>query len=351
MRGESVANWRIVDGIEKNQNESSELKHYGVKGMKWGIRKEYEPKGRKSQVLNAVTLTKKTDSGNSTIKINDKAYYDLVKRTADEFGDKTPATYASEAEALYKFKNLPRFNTRLSEEQQRQAVNHNAPDYDRQLNCFECSMAYEMRRRGYNVQANKVHGGLVFETLHAFDVKDSFRLDVSSPDGSKLSSRTLAEECYRRMEDTCLRYGEGARGMVAITYAEPYSGGHAMNWVVENGEFKIIDNQSNQASGYETFLYCDSEINVFRLDNAEVLPGVTDFVEPFKPTVKEEFASKKAYSNAKKVWKKEGYADEHKESGMKVFEKIIKDVGKNVSEFVSKGKEVVTNFFKNLRGG
>lgn len=31
-----------VRSSSENQNESSELKHYGIKGMKWGIRKEKE---------------------------------------------------------------------------------------------------------------------------------------------------------------------------------------------------------------------------------------------------------------------------------------------------------------------
>ena len=31
---------------------NNELYHYGVKGMKWGVRKEYEPVGRKRVVQN-----------------------------------------------------------------------------------------------------------------------------------------------------------------------------------------------------------------------------------------------------------------------------------------------------------
>lgn len=36
-----------VRSSSENQNGSSELKHYGVKGMKWGVRKEYESSGKK----------------------------------------------------------------------------------------------------------------------------------------------------------------------------------------------------------------------------------------------------------------------------------------------------------------
>lgn len=36
--------WKVKDAISNNQN-GTELFHYGVKGMKWGVRKEYEKAG------------------------------------------------------------------------------------------------------------------------------------------------------------------------------------------------------------------------------------------------------------------------------------------------------------------
>lgn len=326
---------------EINQNESS-LTHYGVKGMRWGIRKEYETKGRKAKpkVLNAVTKTKKTDSGDSEIRILDKKEYGVRQYLIDE--GYHVSTYAPDNVALYNFNNLPKFNMRLSENQQAQAVNHDAPNNNRLNNCFECTMAYEMRRRGYNVQANENRGGYAFEAMHAFDIKNSFRLEVSSPDGSRLSSRTLAEEAYRRMEEQCLLYGNGARGMMGIYYAEPYDGGHAMSWVVEDGKFKIIDNQGVERDAYDTFLYCDANVDVYRLDDADVLPGVTDFVEPFKATDYEKANANKRYKQGQKIWKKE-----HRDIGKNAVEKVISNIGKNVGDFISKGMEAIGNFLKN----
>lgn len=320
--------------------------------MKWGVRKEYEPKGRrkaqqksgnrKPTLLSGVTKVKNSENGDSRVLINDKDYVDYQKQLLAEYYGRTPAKYASESEAIYKFKNLPKFNQRLGEDQQRNAVNHNAPDYKRKINCFECSMAYEMRRRGYNVQANEVSGGFPFEVFHAFDVKDSFNIKVSSPSGARLDSKSLAAEAYKQMEEQCLSYGEGARGYLAISYAEPYDGGHAMNWVVENGRFKIVDNQSNAVEGYETFLYAKADINIYRLDNAEALPGVTDFVEEFKATDKERKEAQARYKRQQKIWKKE-----NKKVGKNAVEKVISNIGKNVSEFVSKGMEVVGKFLRN----
>lgn len=325
--------------VRQNQNGSNELLHYGVKGMKWGIRKEYEPKGRpKTKLLNSVTKIKKTDNGDSVIKTLDKKDYQMRQDLLDE--GYSVAKYASSSEALYEFNNLPRFNQRLGEEQQRQATNHNAPNNNRQNNCFECTMAYEMRRRGYNVQANEVRGGYAFEAMHAFDIKNSFTIKMSQPSNGAVSNRTLAEEAYRSLEEQCLSYGDGARGMMGIYYAEPYSGGHAMSWVVENGKFKIIDNQNNSIEGYESFLYSDGNIDVYRLDNAEVLPGVTDFIEPFEATAKEKHDAQKRYKQQQKVWKKE-----HRANGKTIVDKIIDNIGKQVSNLVSKGKEILDGFF------
>lgn len=315
--------------------------------MRWGVRKEYESKGRKNsnkpKKLNAVTITKKTDNGDSKISILDNRDYKARQKLLDD--GYHASDYASNAEALYKFSNLPKYNARLNPTEQAQATNHDAPNNNRENNCFECTMAYEMRRRGYNVQANENRGGYAFEAMHAFDIKDAFTIEMSSPEGRKISSRGLAEEAYRRMEEKCLQYGEGARGMMGIYYAEPYDGGHAMTWVIENGEFKILDNQGVNRDPYDTFLYCDGNVDIYRLDNADVLPGVTDFIEDFEATEKEKIKAKKEYEQKRKIWKKE-----HSKTGKNVVEKVINNIGKNIGEFVSKGIEAIGKFFKNPLG-
>lgn len=147
-------------------------------------------------------------------------------------------------------------------------------------------MAYEMRMRGYDVQAKEITGGYSSEAMHAFDVKDGFTIQISNPSGSK---RDQAKEAYRQMEQKCIAYGDGARGCVGIQFYT-IDGGHNMYWIVENGEFRIIDTQDTNRDGYDIFL--ESEVvsklvTVTRLDNAEILPGVTDFVEPFELTEEE----------------------------------------------------------------
>lgn len=55
--------------IRENQNRSSELTHYGVKGMKWGIRKEYIPHPRQVVKKIATVAKKKTSTMSTTRKV------------------------------------------------------------------------------------------------------------------------------------------------------------------------------------------------------------------------------------------------------------------------------------------
>lgn len=336
--------------VRKNQNESDELYHYGVKGMRWGVRKEYETKGRKksSSALLGPKLTgtrsiKETEHGYVNTTVYDELNFDIDRATIENYIKyDDPNRYASESEARKKFNELPRFNARLSAIQQTQAVNHNAPNLDRHFNCFECTLAYEMRRRGYNVQANEVWGGFPAEVLHAFDVKDAFSIDTTTGLNFNVSYESRAKECYKQMEEQCLAYGNGARGMLGIYY--PNGGGHAMSWVVENGEFKIIDNQAQDRDGQEIFMCSDGTVKVYRLDNADVLPGVTDFVEPLVATKEEKKKAKESYERGKKI-KNEGTGFLAKNAVEKFLINSTRNIRRNINRFVSDGIMAVKKFF------
>lgn len=327
----------------------SELIHYGVKGMKWGIRKEYEAKGRKSKStsmgskLTGKLPVKTTKNGYVHTTIYDDINFNVDKVTIENYIKyDDPNRYASESEAKRKFDALPRFNARLSETQQKQAVNHNASNLNRNFNCFECTLAYEMRRRGYNVQANEVWGGFPAEVLHAFDVKDAFSIDVMTGLNVNLSYKSRAEECYKQMEEQCLAYGDGARGMMGIYYAN--GGGHAMTWVVEDGEFKIIDNQAQNRDAKEIFMCSDGTVKVYRLDNADALPGVTDFVEPITPTKKESKKAKASYERGKRI-KNEGAGFLAKNAVEKFLITSTRDIRRKADKMIKDGIMAVKKFF------
>lgn len=357
-----------LEWIVRNRDDSDSLTHYGVKGMKWGVRKD-DDKGSKDKTTN-----RKSDNGNrkdkavridegvAKVDVFDWRQFKGEQAINELISIKIPDRYASKDNAQKALDNLPRFNTRLGEEQQRQATNHDRATYMRNINCFECTMAYEMRRRGYNVQAKEMNGGWASEALHAFDVKDAFIIKLS-PDRSSSGNKTeLAKAAYKQLEEQCLSYGNGARGSVGITYFD-FDGGHSMAWEVKDGKFKIIDSQGASSSGYEAFLHADvvdSDVRVYRLDNADILPGVTDFVEPFEATDEEKDKAKpKALNMAEARAKKEADEKRNKnrkeredaqrkamkemETNRSTVEKLIRKVKTVTNDLIAKGKRFLKN--------
>lgn len=329
--------------VRSDQNGST-LVHYGVKGMKWGVRKEYEPKGRSSAQKSPVQASKieaaknkkgldkiiETEKGRTEIHINGKDDYDRYRSEIPLYRDWSPGDYFPESVALKKFRELPRIDESHNAAYERFAINNDGPTYERRMNCFECSITYEMRKRGYDVQANERMGGFNHEILHAFNVKDSFTVSSSSND-----------EAYNRVAGQCLAYGDGARGTVLMYW--PTGGGHAINWEVKNGKFILLDNQQSEVSGDDSFANCDpTNIEIWRLDNAEVLPGVTDFVEPHEQP-------KDTMAPVKPTWevKKKSVTTDKKQTGKKTVDKILREFGNNAAKFVSNGMAAIAKFFKN----
>lgn len=353
----------ISKDCDLNQNGSSELYHYGVPGMRWGVRKDdYNSKDKttrlKKDTGNKKDKTVRTEYGVEKTDIYDTSDYVSKKAMVDLVSKKMPDRYADKKNAQEKLDNLPRFNTRLTQDQQVVATNHDAQSQLRTVNCFSCSMAYEMRRRGYNVQSKEVDGGWGFETLHCFDVKDAFTVSINASRERSSDKLALAKECYKQLENQCLSYGNGARGQLGIQYYD-YNAGHAMNWVVEDGKFKIINSQSLN-NGYELFLHAEADVEVYRLDNAEILPGVTDFVESFEATDEEKDKAKpKALNMAEARAKKE--ADEKHDANRKAredaqrkamkeieaqrstVEKLIRKVKTATNDLIAKGKRFLKN--------
>lgn len=307
--------------VRSDQNGST-LAHYGVPGMKWGVRKEYELKGRKTK-KKSKTTTSSNDNVTTTVTKHGDDVYDEYRKQIKPLIDfdrgggsvHTPGLIASK-----KLDDLPKIDNRLSEDLEAWKINKGATTQKRLTNCFECTIAYEMRKRGYDVQANDKRGATAAEMLHAFDIKDSFSIQVSTINYNNFNNQRFANDFYDQVASNCLEYGDGARGTLDVYW--PLGGGHAMSWYIEDGEFHLIDPQDTSRDARECLINCNGKAEVFRLDNAELLPGAVDFVEPYKSPGKVTIKNK--------------------------VKKLIKNIGKDVSDLISKGSEFVEKLFKNL---
>lgn len=342
----------------KNQNESLDqcsLTHYGVLGMKWGVRKDRETKGpKKAKAPQSLygrnqerSKTIQTSVGDAKVDFYDPSVRRGNNILIDYIRQEQPDRYASEGVAKERFNALKKVNIKYSEDQLKYLTNHDGPNDDRLVNCFHCSMAYELRKRGYNVQAKEIRGGYNFEVQHAFNIKDAFTIKIDPKDG--VDDYERAATCYRMIADQCEEYGEGARGQIGIQYYD-YDGGHSMNWEIKDGKFRIIDSQGMDRDSYETFMHAKTDVVVQRLDNAEVLPGVTDFVEPYERTEEEEELAKKkrmiVEENRKRIIaaqarKAMDETDSNDTSIKGKVKRLAKTIEKATKELIDKGKDFV----------
>lgn len=115
----------------------------------------------------------------------------------------------------------------------------------RDINCTSCSMAYEMRRRGYDVVANKrFNRGRNNYEVEAFFKNAKFtniynqKLPIQFPglNGAPPSDSELAVITQRLAGQ-----GEGARGFIHGQYV--CGGGHSIAYEVHNGTVHFVDGQ------------------------------------------------------------------------------------------------------------
>lgn len=131
-------------------------------------------------------------------------------------------------------------------------------------NCGLCTTAYELRRRGYDVRANFAEQGRSVKTLSEF-----FK-NADIQDDSALANQTKTE-WMAAIERRLLRQGEGARGNFGGQYS--FGGGHSIIYEVTKGKVIFRDGQTGET--YRTTrdaigLFTPGKSNYFRMDNLEI---------------------------------------------------------------------------------
>lgn len=145
-------------------------------------------------------------------------------------------------------------------------------------NCTFCTVAMEMRARGYDVQARSKAQGAVTEVLYSNMFKD---FKMNRPNTQQLPNESRKDYVNRSYNNLCNeieKYGNGARGYVGIKY-EKVNSGHAMYWKVENDRVTFYDGQSGKMNPDKVFSLADpSRHSYARLDNLKLKHGVTEAV-------------------------------------------------------------------------
>lgn len=136
-------------------------------------------------------------------------------------------------------------------------------------NCTACGFAAFLRRKGYDVTARVVGDGNKNLTVIAEKCVKNYNNHLLEGSAVKFGrSRQDAAEMLLK------RYGNNAEGVCSIIWKNG-NGGHAFNWVINNGIVSFFDAQNGLDDSTVSKLFWEridpsGALNILRLDNAEI---------------------------------------------------------------------------------
>lgn len=237
------------------------LAHYGVKGMRWGVRKDDRTGGGRvgsNEDLAPLLIVTAIFAGVTAIKARFD-YVDSGKRDAKRL-DKQ----AKKSGIAHEWKKNDSLTGPKTHEQLTKdvipAINPGFPNTPgTSMNCRRCTFAYEMRRRGLDVKATKSmmatgqdSAGLIHATSKTGTDKSVLR---KTEHGSWWGETPIPTTVNRKpMEgegksvsifDALGRQPNGARGELGVSWA--FGGGHSMAYEIVNNKPIIFCTQTQQS--------------------------------------------------------------------------------------------------------
>lgn len=271
----------------------NEIEHYGVIGMKWGVRRYqpypnghkkgvylgdkvgHEPLKYKSPLVKNVKSTAKYVANFALAQVIPGyafAYNINAIRISAKY-NLDGKDYVKKQGAYEKVSELSRKASPTSPEDDVIKVNKGRAS-GQVNNCGYCTAAMEMRRRGYDVKARKKAQGIsTAQYADWFDgVKPEASLVFRDP---KQSRKEWVNASYDVLCKSIEKHGNGSRGYVAFQY-EKMNSGHTLFWEVSNGSVSFYDAQSGKKNPGDVFSYSDQRYIYARLDNCKLKPEVTE---------------------------------------------------------------------------
>lgn len=283
----------------------NELYHYGVKGMKWGVRRyQPYPSGKQGRYLGKENIKEralKRYSSPTKQKIKNDIKYAMSTvasmtipgfsllynanairhnvQTARIMMDKTD--YTKKEGPPEKLSDLKKKTSKTDVKDDLKKCNPRLGNQKGATrNCLNCVAAMEMRARGYDVRARKrAYGASEFIYGDWFNGVKLYKSTLSPKEGEK--RKQYVNRSYESLCSQIKKNGEGSRGCVNFSYDKAFGGGHTMYWKVENGDVNFYDGQVKKSKEQTdiTFSMADpSSYTYARLDNLKVNEKITEAV-------------------------------------------------------------------------
>lgn len=137
-----------------------------------------------------------------------------------------------------------------------------------QMNCMNCTAAYELRCRGYDVEAGPNPSGYDLVDISNWYVDPKI---IDLPPGKGVTAKGFADSIVENS-------GPNSRGNIMVVWEE--GGGHSMAYEVDaDNKLTIIDNQVNSIADLDKLVDMKSPTSwMCRTDNLELKEGVLDII-------------------------------------------------------------------------
>lgn len=143
-------------------------------------------------------------------------------------------------------------------------------------NCTNCVAAYDLRRRGYDVEAKPLVGGRPSRVM----IMESYNM----PDGSEMQFSDYFQRAQKIPKNRILKHiidnnPVGSRGFIWGAWGRSRSG-HIWNWeITEDRKVRFIEPQNPEPVSTRHYIKDITSTQYIRTDDLKPKPGVSKFVE------------------------------------------------------------------------
>lgn len=137
-------------------------------------------------------------------------------------------------------------------------------------NCALCSVAYDMRRRGYEVASKEAHQGLTDNQIQSmYKNPKVYHITPDAINDNKANAlhvNSLTKATEQRMQ----KEPDGSRGIMCLSWS-PYAG-HAVAYEKNNGKITIMDAQLGKKYPMQSYVSRAVDVTYFRTDDLDINP-------------------------------------------------------------------------------